>query len=58
MMKLRRMMKKMGLHMPWGMGGGSMRPGGNGWKIILEERHFRRMEKYDGGEGKWGKKVV
>ena len=32
-----------------------MRAGGNGGKIILEERHFRRMEKYDGGEGKWEK---
>ena len=32
-----------------------MRAGGNGGKIILEEKHFRRMEKYDGGEGKWDK---
>jgi hypothetical protein len=45
--KLKRMMEKMGMHVPWGMGGGQMRAGGNGGKIILEERHFRRMEKYD-----------
>ena len=49
------MMEKMDMHVPWGMGGGQMRAGGNGGKIILEERHFRRMEKYDGGEGKWEK---
>ena len=55
MVKLRRMMEKMGRHMPWGTGGGPMRAGGNGGKIILEERHFRRMEKYDGGDGKWEK---
>ena len=55
MEKLRRMMEKMGVQVPWGMGGGPMRAGGNGGKIILEERHFRRMEKYDGGEGKWEK---
>ena len=53
--KLKRMMEKMGMHVPWGMGGGQMRAGGNGGKIIFEERHFRRMEKYDGGEGKWEK---
>ena len=29
-----------------------MRAEGNGGKNILEERHFRRMEKYDGGEAK------
>ena len=55
MVELRRMMEQMGLHMPWGMRGGPMRTGGNGGKIIPEERHFRRMEKYDGGEGKWEK---
>ena len=51
----KRMMEQMGLHTPWGTGCGPKRAGGNGGKIIFEERHFRRMEKYDGGEGKWEK---
>ena len=28
--------------------------GGNDGKIMLEGKHFWRMEKYDRGEGKWG----
>ena len=31
---------------------GSGRRDEKGGKIVLEGRHFRRMEKYDGGEGK------
>ena len=36
MQKLIRMMEKMGVHVPWDMGGGQMRAGGNGGKNIFE----------------------
>ena len=45
------MMEKMGVQGPLGMGGGPMRAGGNGGKIVFEEKYIRRMENMMEGRG-------
>ena len=52
---LKILMGKMGWN-TYNMGSG--RRNEKGGKVVLEERHFRRMEKYDGGGRQMGKVVV
>jgi len=56
MKRLEKLMKKMGMWEWWsvGKGGGKMDRGGEK-KVVLEERHFRRIEKLEGNEEKWEK---
>jgi hypothetical protein len=56
MKKLEKLMNKMGMWEWWsvGKGGGKMDRGGEK-KVVLEEKHFRRIEKLEGNEEKWEK---
>ena len=42
-----------GVHITSGRMGPINVPGVGEEKVILEERHFRRMDKFSGEEGKW-----